>query len=251
MNIKGDTGIYSITSPSGKQYIGSAASFRRRWTKHLHDLRVGKHHNKPLLSAYRKYGESALKFEKIALCAVSDLLRLEQCFIDLLGPAYNVSPIAGSTLGVKLGPLSDEHKRKIAQGHKGRKLSDDQRAYLAERLRGRKMPEAHKEWLSQKLSGIGNHFFGKKHSPETIVKMSGDAHHSSRAVICLETGLRFGSIRKACTWLRENGFPRASPSPICACCQGGPRHKKPYGFTWRYHDHGEVERHRCDVGMLA
>ena len=62
-----DCGIYAITSPSGKQYIGSARSFRERWQKHLKDLRNGKHHSPGLQHAFNKYGESALRFDKIAI----------------------------------------------------------------------------------------------------------------------------------------------------------------------------------------
>lgn len=229
-----DTGIYTITSPSGNKYVGSAVSFKRRWATHLNQLRAGNHHSGPLQKAFAKYGEAALMFEKIALCPITDLIAVEQRFIDKLKPKYNRSPNAGSTQGLKLGPHSEDHRSKIAKAHTGKRLSDEGRAYLASRLRGRKMPEGFKERQAAKMQGSGNPFFGKSHTAEAISKMSGDGHHSSRAVVCLETGMRFGSIGAAAKWLRVNGFPSASPSPICACCHGGPRYKKPYGYTWRF-----------------
>jgi group I intron endonuclease len=242
-----DTGIYAIASPSGKLYIGSAISFARRWAQHLRQLRTGVHHSASLQRAFQKYGEEGLVFSKVALCPITDLLAVEQSYIDRLSPAYNVSKTAGSTLGVKLGPHTDEHKRKIAAGHQGRKLTDEQRHSLAIRLRGRKMPEGYGQLVSERIRGSGNPFFGKSHTPETIAKVSGDKHHSSRAVVCVETGERFGSIREAAAWLRANGKPNASPSPICSCCNGSDRYKKPYGYTWRF---AEIERHRADIGML-
>jgi hypothetical protein len=76
--------------------------------------------------------------------------------------------------------------------------------------------------------------------------VSGDKHHSSRAVICNETGERFGSVRAATMWLRSNGWPSASSSPVFACCNGDRRYGKAYGHTWRF----EIERHRADIALL-
>lgn len=236
-----DTGIYTITSPSGNCYVGSATSFKRRWNKHRQDLRAGKHHSVALQRAYDKYGESALKFEKVALFPITDLIVIEQSFIDRLKPKYNCCPKAGSTLGIKLGPLSEEHRRKIGDGHRGKKMTESQREALARALHGRKMPDAWKRKTAERMTGEGNHFFGKKHDAETLAKITGDNHHSSRAVICIETGMRFSSITAAAMWLRENGWPSASRSPIWSCCHMSTRYKRPYGYTWRFEG---------DVGML-
>src|ERR1700757_2872980 len=96
-----DTGIYSFTSPSGKQYIGSAISFSNRWRLHRHHLRKGRHHSRALQRAWNKYGEMAIVFEKIALCPITDLLAIEQAAIDRLKPAYNICLKAGSPLGIQ------------------------------------------------------------------------------------------------------------------------------------------------------
>jgi group I intron endonuclease len=93
-------GIYAITSPSGKQYIGSAVDLRVRWMRHRAELRSGVHHNAPLLAAYLKYGLDALRFG--VLCQIEDITKLiffEQAAFEAYRPAYNVARIAGSCVG--------------------------------------------------------------------------------------------------------------------------------------------------------
>ena len=57
------SGIYTITSPSGNQYVGSASSFGSRWGRHLSDLRKGIHHSAQLQRAFNKYGETDQVFQ--------------------------------------------------------------------------------------------------------------------------------------------------------------------------------------------
>lgn len=234
MNV--DTGIYRITTPSGKSYIGSAMSFTRRWNLHRSQLRRGIHHNKALQRAYNKYGLDGLVFEKLALCLVTELIFLEQKYIDQLKPEYNCAPIAGSTLGVSLGPHSPEHKRKISEARVGIRPSEEVRIKLSagqRRRKGTATPEQRKA-RSDAMAGAGNNFFGKRHSEKTLEKLSGANHRSSKSVICVETGQEFGSVAQARNWLRENGKPSAQSYPIIECCKGSTRYKQPYGYHWKY-----------------
>ncbi len=234
MNV--DTGIYKITSPSGRCYVGSSMSFKRRWNLHRSRLRNGTHHNNALQRAYEKYGEDGLNFEKIALCAIPELIVLEQRYIDKLKPEYNHAPIAGSTLGITLGPHSEDHKRKISEAHTGLQPSDETRKKLSEGQRRRKgtATAEQRRARSAAMVGDGNPFFGKSHTPETIEKVSGANHHSSVSVMCVETGIVFHSVAQARNWLRENGRPSAQSGPIIECCKSSTRYKKPYGYTWKY-----------------
>lgn len=87
-------GVYSITSPSGKRYIGSSRNIYARWDRHQQDLRYGTHHSPQLMRAYHKYGRAALKFDVLLVCDESMTLYYEQCLIDGLQPEYNTSPTA-------------------------------------------------------------------------------------------------------------------------------------------------------------
>lgn len=177
-----NSGIYTITSPSGRQYVGSAVNFANRWRTHLYNLRRGKHHSPALQNAYNKYGESALAFAKFIICAPADLLFYEQRTIDAFsaGRLYNVSPVAGSQLGFKHSdetkaaysatrrgvpkPRTAEHTQKIANARRGKKLSDEARANQSAAQKGRAKTAEHVE----KVAAANR---GKIRSVEVIEQM--------------------------------------------------------------------------------
>lgn len=110
------SGIYTITSSSGKMYVGSAVNFERRWAQHRYELKTGVHHNAPLTAAFAKYGLDGLAFQCLILCRKSDLLLYEQTAIDALNPEYNTCRVAGNTLGIR---YSDEVKKKLSEMRTG------------------------------------------------------------------------------------------------------------------------------------
>lgn len=77
-----EIGIYSITSPSGKVYVGMTCdSFESRWDGHKKKLRANNHHCRGLQRAYHKYGEGVLVFfilEKWVISDKSDLKKLNR-----------------------------------------------------------------------------------------------------------------------------------------------------------------------------
>jgi group I intron endonuclease len=104
------SGIYKITSPSGKFYIGSAVDMQRRCHEHRTGLRRGSHCTLPLQKAYVKYGIEKLEFSAVLYCRREDLIFFEQICIDGLGPQYNLRRIANSFLGLK---HSESTKKKL------------------------------------------------------------------------------------------------------------------------------------------
>lgn len=104
-------GVYSITSPSGKSYIGSAINFDKRWAMHLWHLRRGSHNNRALQAAFFKYTESKLTFKKLLICSPENVLFYEQRALDFLKPEYNVCKVAGSTLGIKYSEAAKANLR--------------------------------------------------------------------------------------------------------------------------------------------
>ena len=125
-----NSGIYKITSPSGKFYIGSSKNIKKRWRSHRSELSRGKHANKALQRAFNKYGN--LDFEVIIICRFEDLLLYEQIAIDGLLPDYNVLRVAGRLDGYR---HSDETRRRLSESHKGRKLPPEQRAKIGKASR--------------------------------------------------------------------------------------------------------------------
>jgi group I intron endonuclease len=128
-----DTGIYEIVNTvNGKRYVGSASTIKGRWAVHRHGLARGIHHSRYLQAAWNKHGAEAFEFRRLLLCDKQNLFMYEQIAFDALRPEYNLAPIARSTVGVK---WSAEAKARIA-------------------------------------SRPNDHMKGRKHSAETLARMS-------------------------------------------------------------------------------
>lgn len=106
------SGIYLIQSKakSDRKYIGSSDDIWRRHGRHLRDLRKHKHHSIKLQNHFNKYGESDLQFSLLLGCNTTDLIKIEQYFIDSYNPYFNICKNAGSSLGCK---QSKETKQKM------------------------------------------------------------------------------------------------------------------------------------------
>jgi group I intron endonuclease len=129
------SGIYSITSPSGKQYIGSAVNIESRRRVHFHLLNKEKHFNVGLQRAYHKYGLSNLIFKTLLLCDQNDLLMFEQRAIDILCPEYNSCPVAGSQLGRR---HTEDAKQRMSIINKNRRATPETREKISLSLIGNK-----------------------------------------------------------------------------------------------------------------
>ena len=150
------SGIYCIHNViSGRRYVGSSISIRKRWRAHRGALVAGNHIAKAMQRSWAKYGSDAFEFS--VLEAVPDhgaLIAREQFWIDHFNAAcpkrgFNSSPTAGNCLGLK---ASDEtkalmsaqrrgvtksaaHRKAIGDAQKGKVIPPEQRALLAEGTR--------------------------------------------------------------------------------------------------------------------
>lgn len=107
-------GVYKITNSINNEfYIGSSKSVNRRWYQHryLH-LKVSLNVRSHLYAAMRKYGLDQFAFEVLEECEPlrQVLLEREQYYLDVMRPSYNFLLIAGSSLGSKLPPHTEEWK---------------------------------------------------------------------------------------------------------------------------------------------
>lgn len=93
-----ECGIYKITSPSGKCYIGSSAHMRKRFNEHRGYFQRGDHYNGKLRHAARKYGVDAMRFEVVLTCDRDVLRDLEQLTIDHIRPEYNIEKTVAKVL---------------------------------------------------------------------------------------------------------------------------------------------------------
>ena len=189
-----NSGVYTITAPSGRQYVGSAVHFGTRWSVHRHHLKAGTHHSHKLQAVWNKYG-GQLVFSKLLICAREHVVMYEQLAIDALRPVLNVAPIAGSNLGyrhteetkarfherkkarrdtpaclagyaAKRGvPLSDEHRAKVQAAKIGAKRSDAARASMSAAQIGKKQSA---ETIEKRVSKLR----GKPRPPHVIEAMA-------------------------------------------------------------------------------
>lgn len=147
-----ESGIYLIRClPTGKVYVGSSKNIYKRAKEHLSDLRRGIHHSFRLQRAWSRYGESAFAIEVLEICHPDELIEREQRQLDLAKAAvprhgFNVLPLAGSAAG---GTHTPEARAKISAAITGRKLSDTHKARIGDLHRGRKRSPETRERIRQ------------------------------------------------------------------------------------------------------
>lgn len=130
--------VYAITFiPTGAQYVGSTNNLKRRVARHLSDLGCGRHANRFLQRAWRKYGAERFDWSVLEwVPEVSALSQREQHYLDTLRPRFN---FARSATHPMLGRThTAEARRKIAAAAKRnwrpfppRPLTAEQRARLS------------------------------------------------------------------------------------------------------------------------
>lgn len=166
--------IYAITHiETGRQYIGSALRFAARRRSHFWHLKADKHRNPILQRAWNKYGPDAFDFSVIEEVADPNQLRIrEQHYLDTMRPHFNIalaadspmrgrkqsatfiamlrarvgvtrSPevraqIAATLRGRKVGPRTEEVKRKLSEQLMGHTVSGETRARIGAKSKGRR-----------------------------------------------------------------------------------------------------------------
>lgn len=178
-------GIYKIQSKiyPDRCYIGSAMNIFTRFSVHKCLLKKNKHHSIILQRHYNKHGLIDLFFDvvqEMPFATKKELEEKEKFYFTIFKyknskkPYLNVSSDTRSRRGVKSRPesieksrqknlgrkpwntglkLSDEHKAKLREAHKGQVQSEESNKKRAESLRGRKHTEESKRKMSESLKG--------------------------------------------------------------------------------------------------
>lgn len=147
------SGVYAlICMVTNKVYIGSSVKLGPRLLDYMQPAYLFSRPNSPLIRALVKYGNINFCFIILESCEPEEVLKREQYWMDLFCPEYNLSPTAGSTLGV---PVSVEARTKLRAAHLGKSHTLETRQLMSETRRGSNNP-----------------MFGKTTSEETKVKLS-------------------------------------------------------------------------------
>lgn len=181
------TGIYKITSPSGRVYIGQSWNIKKRWANHK-----GINGNTILNNSFKKYGVNCHVFEIVHelpfdvsqnTMDVYEQLYMgayRDCGIDLL----NIVEGGGGMKGFKHSP---ETRAKLSKLATGRIQTDEAKEKNRQSQLGRKHPEHVKEKigaanrkskrpdLAKYNKQVKSNMTGQKHSEETKIKI-GLAH---------------------------------------------------------------------------
>lgn len=150
-------GIYQITSPSGKVYIGKSKNLHKRWITYI-NLHCKKQVR--LYNSFVKYGVNVHKFEIIEECFESQLDKREafhkRKFIKINNWDKALFCHINDGKGKK---MSDETKLKIGKTHIGNtytlgyKFTNEQKKRISNAKKGKKQSEKWKKNRSLATKG--------------------------------------------------------------------------------------------------
>jgi group I intron endonuclease len=173
-------GIYKITNPNGKIYIGQTIDFERR-IKHYKLLKCKEQPR--IHRSLIKYGVDNHTFELLHECDKNNLTILERYYQELykstgknglncilvatdeFSGGHSEESKKKISKALKGRNLTNEHKIKIANGNSKRIITDEHRKNLGNGNRGKKQSEEWKKKLSEARKGL-------KRSDETKNRIS-------------------------------------------------------------------------------
>ena len=204
------TGIYQITGPNNKAYIGQSANVFTRWCQHRSDLRASRHTNQHLQNAWNKHGECQFMHSVLVVCEEKDLCLYEQiCFDSTQFELYNMSPISGTTRGLK---LTEEQAARRRTTFLGKKHSEES----LELMRGRVFSQETKNKISAAKTGMKYNLSGEPPKQSADVRAAAAERirernklpNKSWVSVELTCGLKFESIS---SFARACGYSQATP----------------------------------------
>jgi len=118
-------GIYKIKNLiNGKYYVGSSHNIKNRIKKHFNLLKRNSHHSTYLQNSYNKYGADSFDVEVLEITPKSDLLFIEQKYLDSIvnwENVYNISRIAtGCNYNLSTHPNQINIRKKMSLANKGK-----------------------------------------------------------------------------------------------------------------------------------
>jgi len=144
-------GIYQIKNVTTEFcYTGQSINLKNRKRQHWNDLKNNRHENPHLQNSYNDRKKDFFVFEILMYCTLEDLTKYEQIFVDIdksHGLSYNVRECVDSNKGTK---FSDKACKNISIFHWDSS--------------GKNNPMYGK-------TGKDAPWYGRKHTPEEILKM--------------------------------------------------------------------------------
>jgi group I intron endonuclease len=145
-------GIYKITSPNGRVYIGQSVNVLKRFRQYK---RLDCKSQTRVYRSFLKHGVNKHSFQILCECSEDELNNLESYYVELYQSFNTEHGMNLKSGGSAAGKHSDETKRKISIGNKGKKRSKEQI-----------------KWNRERQLGAKSHVYGKKHTDEHRRKVS-------------------------------------------------------------------------------
>jgi group I intron endonuclease len=226
-------GIYKITNPKGKIYIGQTTNISKRKNNYK-NIKCNK--QPKIYNSLMKYGWEQHIFEVIEECSLNQLNEKEiywGLYYDVLGEmGLNLR------LGDANGLCSEETKQKMKKAALNMTPSHKEKLSIA-RI-NKPIPESTKTKMSLAATG-------RKRSEESKIKQSHSIskpktqyrksnkiynrnHHQKQVIqynMDMEIINEYSSLKEA-----KNSIPKVSGDSIGACCRN--QIKTAYGYIWRF-----------------
>lgn len=145
-------GIYKITNPNGRIYIGQSVNIKWRFSNYR---RIDKSVSSSikLYRSLKKYGSENHIFEIIEECSIEELNNRERYWQDFYNAnsKLNLNCLLTSTSDKKgvSKPISEKQKQQISKVHKGKILSEETRNKIKIARSKQIITEEHKRKISE------------------------------------------------------------------------------------------------------
>jgi len=140
--------------------VGSSSNISTRLKQYFNINYLLKNTRMLICKALLKNGYSKFEFKILEYCDITDVIKREQHYIDLLKPEYNILKIAGSTLGFR---HSKETLAKMSVAKLGTKHSEETLAKIGRHSRG--LPRAYVAGSPAQKIEVLNILTGEKKIP--------------------------------------------------------------------------------------
>lgn len=176
-------GIYKITSPSKKIYIGQSIDIKSRFSGYK---RLECKKQTILYRSFKKHGVDNHKFEVLCECNIEELNEKERYYQDLYSATgYNGLNCRLTKSSDKSGENRPESKKRISESKKGVTPWNKGKKGLY------KTSEETKKKISDSTKGEKNHMFGKKLSEHVKSKITRLGYkHSEESKIKISRGVK-------------------------------------------------------------
>ena len=183
-------GIYKITSPSKKVYIGQSVDIKSRLSKYKN---LNCKTQPKLYNSLVKHGCDRHIFEIIDICDVCDLNEKERYYQELYNCIESGLNCVFQRTDYKKQLMSSETKLKISNTTKGKQFSEETKLKLSFASKGKPKSDEHKVKISISKKGMPRY----KHSIETLAKLS-ENNKNSILILDLNTGVFYNSASELC-----------------------------------------------------